>query len=35
VIPEIGQEISIDTFHFTIEVASNKKIELVKMRLNV
>jgi CBS domain containing-hemolysin-like protein len=34
-IPEIGQEISIDTFHFTIETASNKKIELVKMRLNV
>jgi CBS domain containing-hemolysin-like protein len=34
-IPEKGQEISIDTFHFTIETASNKKIELVKMRLNV
>ena len=30
-IPQVGEEISIETFHFTIEEASNKKIELVKL----
>jgi len=30
-IPEKGEQITIDKFHFTIEEATNKKIELVKM----
>jgi len=30
-IPQVGEEISIESFHFTIEEASNKKIELVKL----
>ena len=33
-IPQKGDEISIDNFHFTVEEATNKKIELVKMRLS-
>ena len=33
-IPQKGAEIAIDNFHFTIEEATNKKIELVKMRLS-
>ena len=32
-IPENGDEISIDEYHFVIEEATNKKIELVKMTL--
>jgi CBS domain containing-hemolysin-like protein len=30
-IPQVGEEISMEPFHFTIEEASNKKIELVKL----
>ena len=30
-IPQVGEEIHIEPFHFTIEEASNKKIELVKL----
>lgn len=30
-IPQVGEEISIEPFHFTIEEASNKKIELIKL----
>lgn len=30
-IPQVGEEIHMDPFHFTIEEASNKKIELVKL----
>ncbi|PWA05696.1 hemolysin family protein [Flavobacterium psychrotolerans] len=30
-IPQKGEQITIDKFHFTIEEATNKKIELVKM----
>jgi CBS domain containing-hemolysin-like protein len=32
-IPQKGEQITIDRFHFTIEEATNKKIELVKMNL--
>ncbi|WP_298221288.1 hemolysin family protein [Flavobacterium sp.] len=32
-IPQKGEQITIDNFHFTIEEATNKKIELVKMNL--
>ena len=32
-IPQKGEQITIDKFHFTIEEATNKKIELVKMNL--
>lgn len=32
-IPQKGEEIAIDGYHFTVEEATNKKIELVKMRL--
>jgi CBS domain containing-hemolysin-like protein len=30
-IPQVGEEIAMEPFHFTIEEASNKKIELVKL----
>lgn len=32
-IPQKGEQITIDKIHFTIEEATNKKIELVKMKL--
>lgn len=32
-IPQIGEQIVIEKFHFTIEQATNKKIELVKMKV--
>jgi len=32
-IPQIGEEIVIDNYHFVIEEATNKKIELVKMTI--
>jgi len=32
-IPQTGEEIAIGNFHFTIDQATNKKIELVKMRI--
>ena len=32
-IPQKGEQITIDRFHFTIEEATNKKIELVRMNL--
>jgi len=32
-IPQTGEEITIGNFHFTIDQATNKKIELVKMRI--
>jgi len=32
-IPQKGDEIVIDRYHFVIEEASNKKIELVKMTI--
>lgn len=32
-IPQKGEQITIEKFHFTIEEATNKKIELVKMRV--
>jgi len=32
-IPQKGDEITIGSYHFTIEEATNKKIELVKMRI--
>jgi CBS domain containing-hemolysin-like protein len=32
-IPQKGEQITIDKIHFTIEDATNKKIELVKMKL--
>jgi CBS domain containing-hemolysin-like protein len=32
-IPQKGEQITIDKFHFTIEEATNKKIELVKLEV--
>jgi putative hemolysin len=32
-IPQIGEQIAIEKYHFTIEQATNKKIELVKMKV--
>ena len=32
-IPQIGEEITIGNYHFVIEEATNKKIELVKMTI--
>jgi putative hemolysin len=32
-IPQKGEQITIEKFNFTIEEATNKKIELVKMSL--
>jgi putative hemolysin len=32
-IPQKGEEIVIDSYHFVIEEATNKKIELVKLTI--